>query len=427
MKIRFSNSEIYHCNSSPTIMLLVLFLCLPLLHYAEEPIATIRVLDCDRLQVKTPIFINLENGTAFLTSGSLRLEEIRGSMRIPVPLQWEKGNLSRFWWILTDEILKGSERIFELKKGKQISMPFVEFCMDGEGLEFSFEGAKALRYNYALIPPPESENPLFTRSGFIHPIWTPDGKVLTRIHPSDHIHHLGFWLPWTKTEFEGRNVDFWNLGSGQGTVRFVRFTSLNSGPVFACFEAIHEHIDLSAPEGEKVVLNEKWHVRLWKLTDSDETLWMWDFTTRQSCATDAPLTLLKYRYGGFGFRGTSDWNEDNSDYLTSEGKNRKDGNGTRARWCQTYGQTDKGPAGAVFLSHPQNHEHPEPMRIWPSGDVFFGFCPVVYADWKLFPGNMYVRRYRVLVYDGNLTADDVEKYWRAFTDPPRIEVEWASK
>ena len=79
------------------------------------------------------------------------------------------------------------------------------------------------------------------------------------------------------------------------------------------------------------------------------------------------------------------------------------------------------------MSHTENHEHPEPMRIWPSGDVFFGFCPVVYADWKLMPGNEYVRRYRVLVYDGKLTADEIEKYWQAFTDPPRIEVEWVSK
>ena len=408
-------------------ILMLLNLILPITLFAQESIAKIRVIWSNRIQVETPGSIALGDLPELLTLSSLRLEEIRGSQRIPVPLQLEKGNPSRFWWILTDEISTESERIFELKKGKQISMPFVESCMDGEGLEFSLGEAKALRYNYGVIPPPESHSSLYSRSGFVHPIWTPKGKVMTRIHPSDHIHHLGFWLPWTKTEFEGRNVDFWNLGDGQGTVRFVRFTSLDSGPVFAQFEAIHEHIDFTTPGGEKVVLHEVWNVRLWNCSGSDKTIWMWDFTTKQSCATDEPLTLLKYRYGGFGFRGTSDWNENNSDYLTSEGKNRTDGNGTRARWCQVYGQTDAGPAGVVFLSHTENHEHPEPMRIWPSGDVFFGFCPVVYADWKLMPGNEYVRRYRVLVYDGKLTADEIEKYWQAFTDPPRIEVEWVSK
>jgi len=296
--------------------------------------------------------------------------------------------------------------------------------MDSDGLDIHYKDRKALRYQYVQLDPPAGENPLYVRSGFIHPIWTPEGKVLTRIHPSDHIHHMGFWNPWTKTEFEGNHVDLWNLKDGQGTVRFVKFNSLETGSVFGGFEALQHHIAFDSTKGEKVILNENWHIRCWAPHSDTNNFWIWDFTTTQSCASSSPLTILKYRYGGFGFRGTSDWNERNSNYLTSEGKTRKDGNGTRARWCNVYGKTDQGNAGVLFISHPENHEYPEPMRIWPQGDVFFGYCPVFYADWKMVPKENYVRKYRVIVYDGMLTEDQAESFWYNFIHSPQINVKW---
>jgi len=88
------------------------------------------------------------------------------------------------------------------------------------------------------------------------------------------------------------------------------------------------------------------------------------------------------------------------------------------------GQTNNGVAGIAFFSHPENHEHPEPMRIWPRGDVFFGFCPVVYADWELKPGKNYIRKYRVVVFDGKMSAQEVETLWQAFAHPPNMQIEW---
>ena len=47
------------------------------------------------------------------------------------------------------------------------------------------------------------------------------GRVITGDYPPDHIHHHGVWFAWTKTEFEGRHPDFWNMGDGTGTVEFA--------------------------------------------------------------------------------------------------------------------------------------------------------------------------------------------------------------
>jgi len=48
---------------------------------------------------------------------------------------------------------------------------------------------------------------------------------------------------------------------------------------------------------------------------------------RQRCATDLPLLLNAYRYGGLAF-AHGQWHNQNSDYLTSEGKTRANGDGT---------------------------------------------------------------------------------------------------
>ena len=69
------------------------------------------------------------------------------------------------------------------------------------------------------MPVPEGVREIFSLSGFIHPLQSPGGEVLTRIQAPDHWHHYGIWNPWTHTEFEGDTVDFWNIGSRQGRGR----------------------------------------------------------------------------------------------------------------------------------------------------------------------------------------------------------------
>jgi len=402
----------------------VLFLFPLLLVAGEKPFARITLRTNTTLPAGTPVAVSLERMPEYVRHASLILVMDGEYQNFVVACQVETHPVSRLWWLLPEKVPAGSVRIFELKTGRTDKWPFMEIRMDSSGLEVGRGTAKALRYNYGVIPPPDSSSELYFRSGFIHPIWTPHGTVLTRIHPSDHIHHMGFWNPWTKAIFEGQQVDFWNLGEGEGTVRFVRFLDVQIGPVFGSFQVLHDHVVFKQNGREKVALKEIWHVKVWNLNQIPGKIWIWDFTTAQWCATDKPLRILKYRYGGFGFRGTAEWNEKNSAYLTSEGKTRVDGNGTRARWCMISGQTNNGVAGIAFFSHPENHEHPEPMRIWPRGDVFFGFCPVVYADWELKPGKNYIRKYRVVVFDGKMSAQEVETLWQAFAHPPNMQIEW---
>ena len=288
-------------------------------------------------------------------------------------------------------------------------------------------GSPVLSYNHAEVMPPEGVDMRFRRSAFIHPLWSPAGEVLTRIQPPDHYHHYGIWNPWTRTTFNGHQVDFWNLGSGQGTVRFSGYLGTVQGPVYAGFKALHEHIAFLEPELEKVAINEVWDVRVWETGTKNITFV--DFTATLNSPLPGGIMLDAYRYGGgLGFRATEIWHKDNCTVLTSEGKTRAEADGTNARWCIVEGESGvrEGRSGILFLSHPSNRMHPEPMRVWPldanrgRGDMFFEFCPIRHVDWKLDPGRNYTLKYRMILFDGEITPGEAEKYWKSFASMPLV-------
>ena len=155
--------------------------------------------------------------------------------------------------------------------------------------------------------------------------------------------------------------------------------------------------------------------------------WIVDFTSEMACATDSPFTIVKYRYQGFGLRGRADWNDDNCQLVTSEMKHKADGNATRARWCYIQGPTEAGVSGILFMTHPENHDFPELLRIWPTGankgkeNVFFNFNPAQDKDWELKPGEQYLLRYRMYIFDGEINSSKAEMLWRDFATPPTIQ------
>jgi hypothetical protein len=114
--------------------------------------------------------------------------------------------------------------------------------------------------------------------------------------------------------------------------------------------------------------------------------------------------------------------------LTSDGKTRADADGSFARWCIVEGEsyTEEGRSGILFLSHPSNRMHPEPMRVWPSdanrgrGDMFFEFVPIRHNDWKLESHRDYTLKYRMVVFDGGMNKETAEKYWKSFAYAPKV-------
>ncbi len=375
----------------------------------------------------TPLSAPLDGIVVRIADGQLKLYETTNGARIETPCQLQDDFAPRLFWILDGETKAGAVRRYELvlTDSFHIETP-IKIVRDERTLIVQKNGVNVLQYNSAAVYPPDGVADIYKRSAFIHPLWSPRGNVLTRIQPPDHYHHYGLWGPWTKTVIDGREVDFWNLGKGRGTVRFAGLQAIVEGAVFSEFKAMQEHVDFGARGADKTALAELLHVRIWNI---DAGFWLLDYTTRLNCAVDS-LLLHAYRYGGgIGFRAVDSWSNENVRVLTSEGKRRKDADGTKARWCDVSGGNSAGErSGIVFMSHPSNREHPEPMRVWPEsanegrGDMFFEFCPIRHKSWMLRAGRDYALRYRLLIYDGEVDAQAAERAWRDFAHPPQVRV-----
>ncbi len=377
----------------------------------------------NELAINTPIGVSL-NGTPINNiSGTPVLYEITKEGEKYIPSQVENAYNPTLWFILSPSE-SGITRNFILKMedGSEKDKQQGKLSLDNNrySLRLQKNNEPVLEYRYATKFPPENINPLYKRSGYIHPLWSPEGFNLTHIQPPDHFHHYGIWGPWTKTYIEGREVDFWNLAKGQGTVQFSNFISEYEGPVFAGFQALQEHIDFGARGEDQIALNEVLEVRVWNM---ENDIWMIDYTTNLNSPLKNGILFDAYRYGGgLGYRSTEKWHKDNCTVLTSEGKTRKDADGSNARWCIIEGESnsESGRSGILFLSHPTNRMHPEPMRVWPEdaaggrGDMFFEFTPIRHESWKIEPKQNYSLKYRMIVFDGEMSAEKAEEYWKGF-------------
>ncbi|MEN8115512.1 MAG: PmoA family protein [Bacteroidota bacterium] len=382
-------------------------------------------------RIDAPVSVSLDGINYNTDKGNLVLYELTENGEKVVPSQLEPGHTARLWFILKSNSNKNSEREFVLRIEDTPVNGHSKVLLkkDAKNLGLWVNEKPVLNYRFTVTHPPKDANPLYKRSGFIHPLWSPGGEVLTRIQPKDHYHHYGIWGPWTKTHIDGREVDFWNLAKGQGTVKFAGFLSEVEGAVFSGFKALQQHIDFGAKGRDSIAMNEILDVRVWNI---GEGVWMVDYTTLLNSPLPNGIMLDAYRYGGgIGWRATEKWHKDNCTVLTSDNKTRIDADGSYARWCLVEGESEveKGRSGILFLSHPSNRIHPEPMRVWPMdanggrGDMYFEFVPIRHDDWKLEPKHNYTLKYRMIIFDGKLDAETAEKYWKNFAGNPEVRFE----
>lgn len=372
-----------------------------------------------------PVSLNLDEIT-YVSDTLLALFEVKGTSKTEIPFQVESGEIRIMHWFIDSDVSTGGKKTFELVKIKARKEKGVAALVRDGSLVFKEGRQNLLQYNFKTVYPPKGIDTSYKRSGFIHPLWSPHGQELTRIQPPDHYHHYGIWNPWTQVLYEGDTIDFWNINSRQGTVRFKNFISIVDGPVYGEFEAFHEHVVFKKNEGEKVAINELQRVRV-SCPQNDPDYYIMDFIIQLNCADESPVKLLEYRYGGLGWRTTEKWDNKNSIVLTSEGKTRRDADGSKARWCIVQGEIDGDYSGVVMMSFPTNYNYPEPLRIWPEnqfdrGDMFANFCPTKDMDWLLTPGHKYVLKYRFLVFNGHFNKEKADNAWFYYAYPPMVTV-----
>jgi hypothetical protein len=321
------------------------------------------------------------------------------------------------------KLTKESAATFELIATERPAQERVKLQREGSRLNATVGASRIFSYQAEPEFPRANIRASFLRGGYIHPVFSPSGLLVTDDYPTNHLHHHGIWFPWTKTEFEGRTPDFWNMGTGSGRVEFVAIEKSWGGPVHGGFVARHKFVDLSA-NPPKVALDETWEVRLYAISNVARPCWVFDLVSTQECASSSVLKLPKYHYGGLGFRGSTEWNvRDAQPFLTSEGiADKLKGNETRGRWCYIGGPVNGKQTGVVILDHPQNFRAPQPMRLNPT-EPFFCYAPSQLGDFAIEPGKPYVSRYRFVVFDGAPDASEIDRLWNDYARPVEVTVQ----
>ena len=390
------------------------------LHNKEEEIMCFEIEKNDingtkliSISIENIYFDGFKTGVVLLKKSSSESKEIKFQIDNEYKKLWFKHNL----------INKSGNIEYCLirKKNSAINTQFKYKKAAGNLALISNETA-LVTYRYGMTYPPKGVDSIYKKSGYIHPILSPKGDTLTRIQPPDHFHHYGLWGPWTRTKIDSEKIDFWNLKDGQGTVLFKEFKSIQAGSIFAAINAKQEHLILENRESGEVAINENLKIKMWEVDEKDQ--YILDYTSEFSSPLSNGILFESYRYGGgLGFRFTKRWNKDNCTVLTSSGKDRLTADGSKAKWCIVTGESADGKStnGVLFMSHPENKSHPEPMRVWPidsnngRGDLFFEFCPIRHNKWKVEPQKKYNLKYRMLIFEGNINPEEADQHWKAFT------------
>ncbi len=289
-----------------------------------------------------------------------------------------------------------------------------------------------LTYHKAEVPPPEKADPIYKRSGFIHPLCAPNGEPVTGIHPADHYHHLGLWHAWVKTKHGKDNPDFWNLRGRTGRVRYVKTIILHEGSdrdSSVGFVVEQEQVAYKGQgKTETVVLKEQFGIRV-EYVDGENRV---GYRIKQTNVSSESLILPAYRYGGgLAYRAPHHWDRTNSDYLTSEGLDRTNSHTTRARWVAMWGPTVKGLATLTVMIHPENRDFPQRLRTWPpsshNGAIFFNVVPTQEKAWEIKPGEQITESYLLTVSDGKPDKDKIEKSWKEWAGDALRQLESLEK
>ena len=347
---------------------------------------------------------------------------LRGSEGLVLPVQSGVGGEATFVLPLqrageTLTLTLGAARGSEAEHGVDVRKE------DGR-LQVRVEGRMAFVYQMDRDALPRSGiKPEFKRAGYLHPVYSPSGKIVTDDYPSNHVHHHGIWTPWTKTKFQGRSPDFWNMGTKTGREDFLTLDRTWDGPVHGGFEARLQMVDLSAPK-PVAALNETWRVTSYRVaaTGGAASVNVFDLEVTQTCATGDPLILPEYHYGGFGIRGADAWNGPGAAalFLTSEGvSDRVAGNNTRARWCFLGGRLDGAIAGTAVLGHPANFRAPQPLRLHPNMP-YFSYVPQQLGEFSIEPGKPYVARFRFVTTDGAPDRSRIDAFWHGYARPASV-------
>ena len=247
---------------------------------------------------------------------------------------------------------------------------------------------------------------------YLHPLRDPSGRVvLTDDRPDDH--------PWQHGIFTGfhrvNGFNYWK--EDQGKQRFVRL--LEGGAAAAgraadsdrvSWRALVEYI---APDGA-AVLEEENAITFHAPESADAYIIDFDLLLR---AKEREVNFGKFFVGGLAVRMPWDKSNPRHTHLNSNGLRDRACEQQRAAWCNVERPFGDGIFGIAVFDHPSNPNHPPGWRADEQGLINPNISAL--ADWSLPAKHERAFRYRLLVYRGSATRDQLAARFTDFSGPSR--------
>jgi putative heme-binding domain-containing protein len=241
---------------------------------------------------------------------------------------------------------------------------------------------------------------------YLHPLRDASGRVvLTEDHPDDH--------PWQHGIFTGfhrvNGFNYWK--EDQGKQRFVRLLEGSAAgraaaPDRVSWRALVEYI---APDGG-AVLEEENAITFHAPESADAFVIDFDLLLR---AKDHDVNFGKFFVGGLAVRMPWDKSNPRHTHLNSNGLRDRACEQQRAAWCNVERPFGNDTFGIAVFDHPSNPNHPPGWRADEQGLINPNISAL--ADWSLPAKSERLFRYRLLVYRGSATREQLAARFTDFS------------
>ncbi len=244
-------------------------------------------------------------------------------------------------------------------------------------------------YNYGKVLPegvPEDR----ARCCYLHPVWAPNGVVVTDDFPKDHLHHRGIFWAWPVVRYRGVRYDLWLMRGVER--RFSRWLAREASPRRARL-AVENAWFL----GDDQIVRETVEIVAYPVRHGSRRL---DFRLLFE-ALRGPVTLSGApkpgtAYGGFCVRFAP---RRETRIITETGVLREENsNLVPSRWAQLEALYEGGRAALRIDIDPANPGYPNGWCLRHYG--FLGVDFPGYGSYPLNPGEPLELRYRVTVAAG---------------------------
>jgi len=273
---------------------------------------------------------------------------------------------------------------------------------DGKHLHVLEGDRPVLTYNFGMVLKPGVPEDR-GRSSYVHPVYAPDGTVLTDDFPKDHPHHRGLSWMWPNVEVGGERWSLWDIrGIRQ---RFERWLDRSTGP-----DSARLAVENGWYVGEKKVARERVEFLIHRATTEGRAI---DVRLTFE-ATDRPVTLTgelpsRKGYGGLSLRFAP---RTGTVITTPAGVQQKDSNLLPFPWADLSGRFGNRLAGAAIFVEARNPGFPNGWTLRPYG--FLGVAWPGLQPTTLEPGRPVTLRYRLWLHSSDAASARVAAHYAAF-------------